>query len=632
MKADPLSIGKILSERQRFVVPIYQRTYEWRQPQLEPLWEQVLSKANERLSSGRVAFSHYMGALLLIPDGELVFARIQPFNVVDGQQRLTTFHLCFAALRDLARDYGFDDIAAQLADLIIHSDSVPMTDRASERYKLQPSPYDRSLFHDIIDLAKTAIQSKYPDGFFANGKIKGNAREPLAAYWFFWNEAETFVTDGAKAADGPAYDMDVVRARLLALSTVLFEDFRLIVITLGPDDDAQVIFETLNSGGKPLAAMDLVRNDVFHRAKRRGEDQAALMTEHWSVFEQEFWKQEQSQGRLKKPRIDFFLAHVLSAERGGAALLGELYADYKRFVAARNFPTIADELKTLTLHAPTYRALVAPPPAGPMARLSRRLNTFDVSTAYALVFVIAASDATDQVKERLYDLIASYIIRRALCYVTSKNYNIVFADVAAHLKSNGVNEANFSHAFAIKIASEAAFFPDDDFFRAALLVRKQYEWVPRHRLRLILQELEFASRDKFNVDGTLQDGLQIEHVMPRTWQTNWPLPSGRTAPADLKGEMEPGMRSEVQARLDLIDTLGNLTLLTPPANAAASNYGFEAKKERLNGSLLKLNTAICGEPVWDEAAIIARGRRLAEVAVRIWPFPVAEVEAVAPAA
>ena len=83
------------------------------------------------------------------------------------------------------------------------------------------------------------------------------------------------------------------------------EDFRVIVITLDDTDDAQVIFETLNSGGEPLAAMDLVRNDVFHRAIRRDEDPEELMAKRWSVFENPFWKQEAIQGRIRKPRIDF---------------------------------------------------------------------------------------------------------------------------------------------------------------------------------------------------------------------------------------------------------------------------------------------------------------------------------------
>jgi len=54
MDSKPLSIGKILQERQRFVVPIYQRTYSWTvKKQLETFFEQVEAKANERLCAFR---------------------------------------------------------------------------------------------------------------------------------------------------------------------------------------------------------------------------------------------------------------------------------------------------------------------------------------------------------------------------------------------------------------------------------------------------------------------------------------------------------------------------------------------------------------------------------------------------
>ena len=90
MDAKPLSLGKIVSERQRFVVPIYQRTYSWTvKEQLQALFDQIEDKTVERLTTGKVEFSHYMGALLLIPESDPVFGRIQTFDIVDGQQRLT---------------------------------------------------------------------------------------------------------------------------------------------------------------------------------------------------------------------------------------------------------------------------------------------------------------------------------------------------------------------------------------------------------------------------------------------------------------------------------------------------------------------------------------------------------------
>lgn len=622
MDAKPLSIGKILSERQRFIVPIYQRTYAWNQRELEPLVEQIEGKADEFLNTGKVAFSHYMGALLLIPDSQPVFGRVQAFNVVDGQQRLTTFHLCFAALRDLARTYGFEDVAQQLSDLILHNDSTPMQDRATERYKLEPTTYDRALFRQIIDLDRPALRAKHPDHFFKNGKIRQTALGPLWAYWYFWEQAEDYITEGRTLREGEKHDLDSLKRRLVALSTVLFEHFRLIVITLAADDDAQVIFETLNSGGKPLAAMDLVRNDVFHRASRRNEDQGALLEEHWAEFEQDFWKQEQSQGRIKKPRIDFFLGHVLAAERGSVISLGELFAEYKAFVAERAFESTADELKALTKYAPAYRQLVEPTEGGQLSKLSRRLNTFDLSTAYPLVLVIAHSDADDAVKARLYDLIGSYVIRRAICYLSPKNYNNVFVEVAAYLRAHGVNEASFHAAFELKKGSDNSRFPTDAEFVEAIRQRPQYGWIPQHRLKLIFEELEFAMRDKFNIHGTLQDGLTIEHIMPQTWAEHWSrLPSGRQAPIDLVSGVDDEMRKEIAARIAVIQTLPNLTLLTPPANSSASNLGFSAKKVRLHDSLLKTNVAIAGEDAWDEDAIARRAETLGQAAIALWPTP-----------
>jgi uncharacterized protein with ParB-like and HNH nuclease domain len=60
VKADPISVGKVLSENHRFVVPIYQRTYAWTErKQLEQLFEQIEAKAQERLQKGKVDFPHY---------------------------------------------------------------------------------------------------------------------------------------------------------------------------------------------------------------------------------------------------------------------------------------------------------------------------------------------------------------------------------------------------------------------------------------------------------------------------------------------------------------------------------------------------------------------------------------------
>ena len=407
MKADPFQIGAMLKDEKRFVVPIYQRTYAWtKERQLEKLYDSIEAKARERLDGRESSFPHYMGAILLSPRGKFAFGKMPVFDVVDGQQRLTTYQIILAALRSLAMSLNNDRLADRISGFLLNVDNNMMANPKTEKYKIHNTKFDRKIFRDIIDLDIDTIRDRYSESFYKKGTIRSTAPLPLQAWYYFRSEAEEFILEDA--GKNPAY-------RLQALSSALLEDFRVIIITLDEADDAQVIFETLNSGGEPLAAMDLVRNDVFHRAIRQGEDPDLLMENQWSSFEDPFWKQEIAQGRIKKPRIDFFLAHTLAAETNREVLMSELYARYKLFVLNKAFASVDKEVEALLCHAKTYKKLVFPEGNGPFPEFARQLNIFEVSTAFPLALIIANSNAEDDVKNTIYKLITSYIVRRAIC-------------------------------------------------------------------------------------------------------------------------------------------------------------------------------------------------------------------------
>ena len=328
-------------------------------------------------------------------------------------------------------------------------------------------------------------------------------------------DQETPIAIAANAPSGlPSEETRI--ARLSALSEALLESFQVIVITLSEHDDAQVIFETLNAGGEPLNAMDLVRNDIFHRAVRAGENVELLMENRWRAFEEPFWKEPGIRGRIKKPRIDFFFSDTLTAETGSEILLTELYARYKSFVVERKFATVDLELETLLRHAPTYRGLVKPTGSSALAELARELSVFDVTTAYPLVFVIQASGAPEEEKRTLYRLIVSYVVRRLLCGLTAKNYNKVFLRLASELRTKGVSLANGTSAF-LTLDGDTVRFPTDDEFRNALRSRRQYGNIQQYRLQHILSRLENETRNKFDEATSLPTDLTIEHVLPDDW-------------------------------------------------------------------------------------------------------------------
>jgi hypothetical protein len=495
-----------------------------------------------------------------------------------------------------------------LGSLLLNPEGPQLHERI-ERYKLYPTAYDRKLYCDLVDLDWDGLRKKYPDSFYKNGKVLESAELPLRAWSFLRTEAETFIT--TTNGEAPA-------ARLDALSAALLEDFQVIAITLDEHDDAQVIFETLNAGGEPLAAMDLVRNDVFHRATRAGENVEVLMENRWRAFEEPFWKELGIRGRIKKPRIDFFLSDTLAAETGKEILLTELYARYKSFIVERKFASVDSELETLLRHVPTYRKLVEPTGHSPLAEVGRELAVFDVTTAYPLVFVIQASDAPEEEKSALYQLIMSYVVRRMLCGLTAKNYNNVFLRLGGQLRINGVSLTTGTAAFAA-LDGDTVRFPNNAEFRNAVSSRRQYGSIQQHRLRHILCQLELEARDKFDEATSLPDDLTIEHVLPDAWREHWPLSDGTQAAADLMTGMSESQLKLIAEREAVKHTLGNLTLLTDARNPSLGNLDFNSKREKLRMSLLKLNHEIAEIPNWTEERIRTRATRLSDLAIKLWP-------------
>jgi hypothetical protein len=159
VKADPFQVGDVLKDPKRFIVPIYQRTYAWTpERQLTKLFDSIEAKARERLAGSSPAYPHYMGALLLSPRGKFTFGSIPIFDVVDGQQRLTTYQIFVAALRDTARSLSDAPLADQLTPFLQNTDNRLMKDPKVERFKLQATQYDRALFHDVVDLDRDGLR------------------------------------------------------------------------------------------------------------------------------------------------------------------------------------------------------------------------------------------------------------------------------------------------------------------------------------------------------------------------------------------------------------------------------------------------------------------------------------------
>ena len=336
--------------------------------------------------------------------------------------------------------------------------------------------------------------------------------------------------------------------------------------------------------------MDLVRNNIFHRAESQGENAQVLFEEKWRLLDGPFWKADSPRAKPRRPRIDHFLSHALTAQTGNEISVRELYGEYRAFIRPQGrprFKTVEEELDALLKFAPIYKSL-EDSDASSIGRLGVKLQTWEVATAYPLVFAVAASDVDDLEKDTIYQLIYSYLVRRALCGLTPKSLNKTFPRIIFTLLKDGVSRDSFAKAFASQ-TGPAVRFPGDEEVRKAIAANPVYNWfLKKDRLTDILWELELKSRTKFSVSSPRPSFTSIEHILPQSWAASYPLLDERMAPADYVTGADESMLAAITSRNAFLHTLGNLTLITISGNSAASNSAFPEKKRWLQKSLLAL--------------------------------------------
>ena len=629
MQTDDFDIETVLAGSRRFMVPIYQRKYQWTDKRLTDFWDDVEAKASDVLDD-EVRFNHYMGALILAPvrASGTTIALTPKVQVVDGQQRLTTFQIFLAALREVARDEGYTAAVDQVGDYLFNKPKAKDVDPLV-KFKLTPTLSDREIFHDIVEHPAGVVRKKYGSFYRGQGVPKNTPHLALRAYDLFLKWIHKFTKEGpsdaapetedvAPAPDGGIEAVNLVAERIDALLRAVLSHMKLVVIELAEDDDAQVIFETLNSKGEPLLAMDLVRNNIFHRAEQQTGSADALYRELWDSFDGSWWREDAPNARPQRPRIDHFLAHVLAAETGRSIAMKELYSEYRTFASPRGRPRYAnveDELRAIQKHAPAYEALEArqgSDTASPMAWLGRKLAAWQVTTAYPIALQLAASDLPQEEQRRAAQLIYSYIVRRALCDATNKNLNKIFQALSQRFAEVGPSYDTM-RTFFLSRGGESSRFPGDEEFRRGVVFNPAYRLAPGERVRDILWELEISSRTRF-AEKALQPGLLwTEHVMPVSWNADWPFPDGSVVG-------KPPGDPAVMERDRLLHALGNLTLTTDLLNISAGNRSFDEKRKKYHDHTgLFLNKWFSTKTAWTETEIKQRGQHFADMAVQIWP-------------
>lgn len=582
MKSDTVDLKLLFGKDVRYLVPLFQRPYVWnRIEHWEPLWTDVLTIVDAYLHNPETTAPHFMGAVVLDHVSTQV-TELEARQVIDGQQRLTTLQILIAACRDVADEQGFDKQSRVLAKLT-ENDHDLITD-THHALKVWPTNVDRASFAAVMGGEPT----------------QADKRSPITRAYEYFRE---IASDWLEGVDDPT-------AALAALTSVLRSFLKVVVIDLEHNDNAQVIFETLNARGTPLRASDLIKNLLFQRATDRGENVETLYETYWREFEEPRWRKEVRQGRLKRLRLDIFLSHYLTMRTGSEIGVSSLFEAFRSFVA-QSGDSVQELLEDLRKYGAIYDLFDELPLDDARGLFFYRLRTMQTTTADPLLLYLFGLDEETLPPRSLLSILArieSYLVRRMVSRLTTKNYNVVFLGLLQAAKKSPAEAESLVETYLSGLEGDSQFWPGDEVFRRALETGELYRTLSRARLRIVLEALESASKSKYAESLLLLDKLTIEHLMPQSWQAHWPLPEGQHP---LEAE---------QAREARIHRLGNLTLVTERLNPRLSNGPWVSKRaDILKHSALALNRDLPEE--WNEDLIDERGAALTQIAVDIWPGP-----------
>lgn len=622
MNATAAPLLAIFEKKMRLEVPLFQRQYVWnRDQQWEPLWEDVSRKFEEFLEGRKDAPVHFLGALVL-DQRQSPTTHVEKRQVIDGQQRLTTLQLFLAAFRDFAREEGHDELADECDSYLLNRGM--MAEPQIDRFKVWPTQLDRTQFSDVIIAgSRSELEARHPLTWRKYARRPEPRPRMVEAYLFFSDQLRQFFlgTESEPPLASAASLADRLDECLQALRSAL----QVVVIDLDKDDDAQVIFETLNARGEPLLPADLLRNFIFLRAARAGESPEALYDLYWRRFDDPFWRVEIKQGRLSRPRSDLYLQHFLASRQTVDIPVKHLFVEYKHWITKeRPFASVRDELDTLARQGDHFRRIVEPKKGDVLYPLVTFLEAFDIRTVYPLLLHMLDAGVSDNEWENASQTLQSYLLRRAVCGLTTKNYNRVFLSLTRALRTEGTS-ADRLKAHLSGLRGESVEWPDDSVLEQAWLTKHAYQTLQHSKIVHILKRLSETYLTSLHESLTIEGQLTVEHIMPQAWMEHWPL-----------GDGSQGIRPEEMWSVDpndpripptrrrnaAVQTLGNLTILTQPLNSSLSNSSWGVKKPALLlSSLLPINQHLHSFEAWDEVAIEKRGSDLFARAVGLWPSP-----------
>ena len=556
----------------QFVIPVYQRNYDWLIDNCDQLFGDLvkLSRSNRR--------SHFFGSIVT-SSADSSYNRL----VIDGQQRLTTISLLLLAGIKAVKD-GVIEISEELKLKEAYEVFLKAEYCNSERkIKLVPIENDRIAYDKIFN---------EEDSFDEDSKVTRNYRH--------------------------FYDLLTRKPQVLSFDQLLdaIERLQIISIELDSDDDAQLIFESLNSTGLALTEADKIRNYLL--MSLTPEEQQVCFKNYWQKIEQATENQPTK-----------FLRDYLTIQRQlqRPVRQSNIYYEWKRYMDDHDRK---DELVKMLDYAHYYQQVAEAKLS--TTKLSEKMRHIcnietDVTNVFFIQFLRYASvnNLSEDEILKVIDLVENYLARRIVCNMPGNALTQVFCalhkdvlkSIEEYSSANVELENSYSDILAYHIMRRDGNYqlPRDTQFVESIKTRDAYHMLKPFQI-FLFERLENSVHGEYNDVATdmKKKDATIEHIMPQTLNGEWKAMLGDNF-------------EEIQDKY--LHTFANLTLTG--INSELSNKPFEIKRDgktignevypgyKNSKYRLTKNVTLCDK--WTESELQNRCNEIVATFLRLYPLP-----------
>lgn len=564
MDAHKSTIQRFFYGTEPLVVPVYQRVYTWKQEDCAQLFEDILAIAH------KPGTTHFVGSIVDVKHANGIV-------LIDGQQRITTISLLLIALKN-----------AILSGRISATDPTTIQ-QIEQGYLVNPFAAEE---HRV--------------------RLKPFRDDSKAFAALFGNEDD--YVKGSLVTSNYLYFLDRITSKKEATPEQILDAIKrltIVHITLEPEygDNAQLVFESINSTGVRLTEADKVRNFVLMNLD-------AVTQEH---YYKDYWsKIETNAGNL----LEDFVRHFLTAQTCNIPNKTEVYKRFKELVS-EEYPTdIQPLLEKMTKSSKFFRMIKGCSVGGQEAnRIMGYLEDLDNTTSYP--FLISYLDYYETNSEPETELVKVlrtldvFLFRRTMRGLYNTGLNRVFTNLHKRVVNQIREGFTYSDVMIYILENAISYyeFPTDESFSQCFAIRDIYSMRPNYRQYYFVRMEEAMNKEAVDVKQKMQDKLYtIEHIMPQTLTDEW--------------RSELGVEQAESVHEKWLHTAANLTLTA--YNSEYSNRPFKEKRDGIpalpdmrgfRDSCIALNNYVSKCDVWTETQLEERLESLKLLALKLWPYP-----------